>query len=58
MKNFSLEELSEFEEVLEYPDDNLYSWAVERVPVPSEFSLSILQGFIDSVKRRGGGSSQ
>ena len=57
MESFSLEELTEFEAVLEYPDDNLYSWALERDPVPPEFSSPVLQGFIDSVKRLGIGSS-
>ena len=57
MESFSPVELTDFEAVLEYPDDDLYSWAVERAPVPSEFSSPVLQGFIDSVKRRGDGSS-
>jgi antitoxin CptB len=56
MESFSPEELTEFEAVLEYPDDNLYSWALERAPVPSKFFSPVLQGFIDSVKCRGGGS--
>ena len=57
MERFSPEELNEVEAILEYPDDNLYSWAVERAPVPLEFSSPVLQSFIDSVKRRGGSSS-
>lgn len=57
MESFSSEELTEFEAVLEYPDDNLYAWALGRASVPAELLSPVLQGFIDSVKRRGGGSS-
>lgn len=54
MSKFSAEELKEFEAILEYPDDDLYAWALERAAVPEELMTSVLSGFIDSVKRRGG----
>ncbi len=57
MQGFSEQQLSTFEGLLNEPDDDLYAWALGREAVPSEIDSDVLRGFIDSVRRRGGGSS-
>ena len=57
MRRFGEEELVEFERILELPDDDLYAWSVGRQSVPESLTSPVLDAFIESVRRRGDGSS-
>lgn len=54
---FSDSELDQFERLLNEADDDLYGWALERMPIPDGAEDSVLRSFIESVRRRGGGQS-
>ena len=57
MSSFSEAELMLFEALLNEADDDLYDWALGRIPVPDAVDSPVLQGFIESVRARGGFSS-
>lgn len=57
MANFSDKQLDEFDAILELPDQDLYAWVVESDSVPANDRSSVLSSFIESVRRRGDGSS-
>ncbi|MEC8202779.1 MAG: succinate dehydrogenase assembly factor 2 [Pseudomonadota bacterium] len=57
MLRFSEDQLNEFEDLLEIPDDDLYGWAMGRMDIPVEFDTQLLRDFIESVQSRGAGKS-
>ena len=57
MADFSESELDNLEVLLSEADDDLYGWALGRMPVPDASDTPLLRDFIESVRRRGGASS-
>lgn len=57
LAGFSEAELDQFERLLNEADDDLYAWALGRASIPGDNGTSVLQSFAESVRRRGGNSS-
>ena len=55
MSGLNEDQLIEFEDLIEIPDDDLYNWAMGRMEIPKELDTQLLRDFIKSVQSRGAG---
>lgn len=54
---FSNAELDQLEGLLNEADDDLYAWALGRVPIPDRADSPVARSFAEAVRRRGGDPS-
>lgn len=50
LQTMTYEELLQFEDLLAFPDQDLYSWFFERVPIPKDIPQKLIEQINDVIK--------